>query len=244
MRGTVTLSATVLAAAGLAGCGVINRKPDLIAGKTAFVQKCGSCHTLDRAGTKGTQGPNLDDAFRESLGVGIKRSTVRGVVHRQILYPNLRPQQDPVTGKELIAMPAKLVKGGLSEDVAAYVASVAARSGKDQGRLADIGKSTSKGTAKATGGVLDIPTDPSGQLAYQFAAATAPAGAVDIKSVNKASTPHDIAIQGNGADAKGKVVSNGGVSEVKANLKPGTYTFYCTVPGHEQAGMKGKLTVK
>jgi mono/diheme cytochrome c family protein len=233
----VTLSATVLAAAGLTGCGVIDRKPDLIAGKTAFVQKCGSCHTLNRAGTKGSQGPNLDNAFRESLSDGIKRSTVRGVVNHQILYPNRRPQQDPVSGKELIAMPGKLVKGNLAADVSAYVASVVSRSGKDQGRLADVGTSQSKGTAKASGGALNIPTDPSGQLAYQFAAATAPAGAIDLKSVNKSSTPHDIAITGSGVNAKGKIVSNGGVSEVKATLKPGTYTFFCTVPGHEQAGM-------
>jgi uncharacterized cupredoxin-like copper-binding protein len=40
------------------------------------------------------------------------------------------------------------------------------------------------------------------------------------------------------------VVSGGKTSKVTVNLKPGKYTFYCTVPGHEQAGMKGSLTVK
>jgi len=61
---------------------------------------------------------------------------------------------------------------------------------------------------------------------------------------NKSSVMHDIAIQGNGAQQTGPIVSNGGISTVSATLKPGKYTFYCTVPGHEAAGMKGTLTVK
>ena len=54
--------------------------------------------------------------------------------------------------------------------------------------------------------------------------------------------PHDIAIKGGAARAQ--VVQGGKTSKITANLKPGSYTFYCTVPGHEQAGMKGTLTVK
>ena len=61
---------------------------------------------------------------------------------------------------------------------------------------------------------------------------------------NASSVPHDIAIKGNGVTEAGKVVSNGGTSTVSTSLKPGTYTFYCTVDGHEAAGMKGTLTVK
>jgi uncharacterized cupredoxin-like copper-binding protein len=62
--------------------------------------------------------------------------------------------------------------------------------------------------------------------------------------LNKSSVPHDIAIQGNGVNQIGKVVSNGGTSTVSSALKPGKYTFYCSVPGHRQAGMVGTLTVK
>ena len=40
------------------------------------------------------------------------------------------------------------------------------------------------------------------------------------------------------------MVQNGGTSTISQNLKPGTYTFYCSVDGHEAAGMKGTLTVK
>jgi plastocyanin len=121
---------------------------------------------------------------------------------------------------------------------------VSAKGGKDTGRLADIGTSKAQGVAAAKNGVLDIPTDPSGQLAYQFASATASPGKVTIESKNDASIPHDIAIQGNGVDQKGEVVQNGGTSTISVDLKPGTYTFYCSVPGHREGGMVGKLTVK
>ena len=43
---------------------------------------------------------------------------------------------------------------------------------------------------------------------------------------------------------EGKQVSGGATSRIVVNLKPGSYTFYCSVPGHEQAGMKGTLTVR
>ena len=61
---------------------------------------------------------------------------------------------------------------------------------------------------------------------------------------NPAPVPHAIAIEGNGVDMDGKTVTKGGTSTVTADLKPGTYEFYCPVPGHKEAGMKGTLTVK
>ena len=58
---------------------------------------------------------------------------------------------------------------------------------------------------------------------------------------NQSGVPHDIAIDGLG---KGPVVDKG-VSSFKAKLQAGkTYTYYCSVPGHRQAGMEGQLTVK
>ena len=241
------LAAVAVAAllVGASGCQLKSSGDNLVAGKTNFVAKCGSCHTLKRAGTTGVVGPNLDQAFQQARASGFGQSTFKGVVYRQILQPNSRPQYDPVSGKQGAQMPANLVTGGDARDVAAYVASVVAKPGKDTGQLAEAGVKRSTAVAKAQGGKLTIPTDSSGALAYQFASAESPAGQVEIDSPNKApSAQHNIAIEGNGVNQAGQVVPPGGLSKISVSLKPGSYTFFCSVPGHREGGMVGKLTVK
>jgi len=240
MRGRrVALVAVALAAVGAAGagCGGADLKggrADVVRGKQLFVQRCGACHALARADTRGTVGPDLDAAFAQSLADGMGRDTVEGVVHEQILYPIRR-------------MPAKLVTGQDAKDVAAYVAQAAAAPGEDEGALATAVRRTSGGRATARDGRLEIPADPNGQLAYTVTEAVAPAGPLRIDSPNDSSVPHDIALQ-LGADgpelAKGETVSDGGVSTIDIDLRPGQYTFYCTLPGHREAGMEGRLTVR
>jgi plastocyanin len=228
--------ALVVAVPALTACGgVKEQQADVVAGKKLFVQKCGACHTLARANTKGTQGPNLDAAFQRSLEDGFGRSAVRGVVYKQILYPNRDANEAGVK------MPSKLVSGDSAHDVAAYVAEVAAASGKDTGRLATAVAAAGGGTATEKDGVLSISADPNGQLAYTASKATGQAGPVKVQMPNRSGTPHDIVIDGLG---KGAVVANG-VSSFEATLDAGkTYTYYCSVPGHRQAGMQGTLTVK
>jgi plastocyanin len=240
------LGACAIGAAALfAGCGgITDRGDNVVNGKQLFVSKCGSCHILSRAGTKGVTGPNLDQAFARARQDGFGDSTFEGIVHRQIGQPARRAQVDPESGKVLPLMPANLVKGEDARDVAAYVASAVSKGGKDQGALASIGAAVAKGTAKAKDGKLEIPADPGGALAYQFANAEAPAGQIEIDSKNDASIQHDIAIEGNGVNEKGEVVANGGTSTINTDLQAGEYTFYCSVTGHRQAGMEGKLTVK
>ncbi len=244
MRIPIALVAALAATAGLTGCSLSSSGANVVNGKEKFVAKCGACHVLARANSTGVVGPNLDEAFQRARQDGFGQDTFEGLVHRQILQPAILPQHDPVTGKELPLMPAKLVTGEDARDVAAYVASAAAQQGKDTGALAQVGGGQAKGTATEKNGELDIPADPSGALAYTFANATAKPGQVTIKSQNKASIDHDISIEGNGVDEKGQVVKNGGTSEVQVDLKPGEYTFYCSVPGHREGGMEGKLTVK
>jgi plastocyanin len=68
-------------------------------------------------------------------------------------------------------------------------------------------------------------------------------GKVTIVMSNPSSTKHAIAVEGHGVDKDGKTVGKGKTSRVTVTLKKGTYTFYCPVDGHEDAGMKGKLIV-
>jgi uncharacterized cupredoxin-like copper-binding protein len=242
-RGTVAVAAAALLVV-VSGCQLKSSGDNLVAGKQAFVAKCGSCHVLKRAGTTGVVGPNLDEAFQRARGEGFGQSTFAGIVERQILHPARTGQTDPATGKDGPKMPAGLYTGEKARYVAAYVASAVAKPGEDKGALAAVGVKKSNKAATAKGGKLEIPADPSGATAYTFASATAPAGQLEIDSPNKSPTDHNIALEGSGVDEKGPVVKNGAVSKITATVKPGQYTFYCSVDGHRQAGMEGKLTVK
>ncbi len=128
MRSRLLASSVALVIAGgalaLSGCGGAESTlatADTQAGKTLFVQQCGGCHTLDDAGTKGTAGPNLDDAFRASRQQGFLETDFYGLVKRWI---QIAPQA-PLPGSYPVAMPQDLVTGKDAEDVAAYVATFA-----------------------------------------------------------------------------------------------------------------------
>lgn len=104
-------------------------------------------------------------------------------------------------------------------------------------------KATPTSSPTESAGTLSLQADES-QLKFDKSALSAKPGKVTIVMKNPSTLPHDVAIEGNGVDVTGKVVGQGGTSTVSATLKPGTYTFYCSVDGHKQAGMEGKLTVK
>jgi uncharacterized cupredoxin-like copper-binding protein len=97
--------------------------------------------------------------------------------------------------------------------------------------------------AAATASTLKLAANPAGQLAYDTKQLSAKAGKVTIDMSNMSPVEHDVAIA-QGTKVLGQTpVFTGGSKSVTVNLKPGTYTFYCTVPGHRQAGMEGTLTV-
>jgi plastocyanin len=77
------------------------------------------------------------------------------------------------------------------------------------------------------------------KLAFNVKTLRARHGKITLKMSNPASLPHAVAVKGH----NGKVVGKGGVSTVTVTLKKGRYTFYCPVPGHRAAGMKGTLIV-
>ena len=110
------------------------------------------------------------------------------------------------------------------------------------------GSSTGSGSTTAAAPATSAATltaDPSGALKFNTTTLSAKAGTVTITMDNPSSSgvPHGIAVEGNGVDQDGTTVDPGGTSTVTVKLKPGTYSFYCPVPGHEAAGMKGTLTV-
>jgi plastocyanin len=103
------------------------------------------------------------------------------------------------------------------------------------------GSSTTQASGGGGGQQLTLAADKS-QLKFDKSQLSAKAGKVTITMDNPSPLQHDIAIKG-GVSAKGEVVGQGGKSTVTVDLKPGKYTFYCSVDGHEAAGMNGELDV-
>jgi plastocyanin len=96
-----------------------------------------------------------------------------------------------------------------------------------------------------SGQALALAANPEGQLKYDKTSLTAKAGKVSIDFTNMAPEDHNMTL----ASSSGAVVGatptfQGGSKTLTLNLKPGTYKFFCTVPGHRAAGMEGTLTVQ
>jgi plastocyanin len=111
------------------------------------------------------------------------------------------------------------------------------------GGATESGKEAGGGSASAS--TLGFEADPSGELAYTTTTASAKPGKVTVDFKNPQSLTHDVAIE----DSSGKTVGQTeligeGETSTTVDLKPGTYHFFCTVPGHREAGMEGTLTVK
>jgi plastocyanin len=98
------------------------------------------------------------------------------------------------------------------------------------------------GGAQASATTLKLAADPAA-LAFDKESLDAKAGKVTIDFDNPSAIPHNVVIEENGKELAGfEPISEGEESET-AELKAGTYTFYCSVPGHREAGMEGTLTV-
>ena len=97
--------------------------------------------------------------------------------------------------------------------------------------------------AKGPGGTLQLAADPT-QLLFDKKTLTSKPGKVTVDFNNPAQIQHDVVIaQGSKVLAQTDLIS-GGKTSTSADLAPGTYDFYCDVPGHREAGMEGTLTVK
>jgi plastocyanin len=138
----------------------------------------------------------------------------------------------------------------------AALALVACGSDDDDSATSGGGETTSEATTggggdKAGGGgaaggaTLSFEADPNGGLAYTSTEETAKAGKTTIEFNNPQPLTHDVVIEdSSGEDVAETELIAEAEDSTTANLKPGTYTFYCSVPGHREAGMEGTLTVK
>lgn len=104
---------------------------------------------------------------------------------------------------------------------------------------------TSPSAATPAASSLSLAADPNGGLKFDKTALAAKAGSVTIAFANSSPVPHNVTIsRGSGGPQIGATPTFGGGSKtLTVNLQPGTYTFFCSVPGHAAAGMTGTLTV-
>jgi len=106
-------------------------------------------------------------------------------------------------------------------------------------------ESGKEATGGGGGSTLEFEADPNGEIAYTTTKASSQAGNVTVDFKNPQSLTHDVAIEDSSGKEIGKTELIGeGETSTSVDLKPGSYTFYCTVPGHREAGMEGTLTVK
>jgi len=110
---------------------------------------------------------------------------------------------------------------------------------------AEEAKDQAEGGSAGSGKAVDVEADPSGQLAFTSDEASAKAGKVTVNFTNSSPVPHDVRIESSGGEELGgtEVISEKSESAT-VDLKPGEYTFFCSVPGHREAGMEGTLTVE
>jgi plastocyanin len=150
----------------------------------------------------------------------------------------------------VMAISALLVAGAIGTAIgtAKSAPKAAAQAGKaKQGGPAapPTGGKAQQAAPGGTATTLLLSADPTGQLRFDKSTLSAKAGDVRITLNNPSPVPHNVSLEGPGVPAKsGPTVPHGGSSQVEATLKPGTYTYFCSVPGHRQAGMQGTLTVK
>lgn len=114
----------------------------------------------------------------------------------------------------------------------------------------DTGGEATNGAATGGGGegasTIQIEADPGGGLAFTTDSLTAKAGEATLEFVNPQPVGHDADIEDSGGKiiADTEVITEGEDSATIKDLKPGEYTFFCTVPGHREGGMEGTLTVE
>ena len=101
-----------------------------------------------------------------------------------------------------------------------------------------------EGEAVATSKELTLTADPSGAVAFDRKEAAVKAGTVTITLVNESPIGHNVAVARGAQELGRSDTITGDETELRVDLRPGEYEFYCTVTGHRAGGMEGTLTVR
>jgi len=252
----------VLVAVGAAACGTQkihipssdpNFKADFAAAQV-FNQRCGGCHTLSYAGTHGSAANprTAENINGPNFNVRCERPAIR------VLYAIING------GFSGAYMPQNIVVGPQAREVAMFVARFAGRQAPIQpapGVQACINQPIGTLPAAASAPATSAPTAPASgtvgntlqisaaraALAFSTKTLTAPkAGRVTIEFTNPSPLAHNFTVQ---QGTNGKVLGHTptfamGKKTLVLTLPAGTYTYFCSVPGHRAAGMVGTLTVK
>lgn len=147
----------------------------------------------------------------------------------------------------LLAVPAALLVlagCGSSSSSSSSSASAPAEAPTTSSASTSTPAPTSESSAGGSSSVK-LEANPQGQLEYNTKTLSAKAGKVSVDFTNSSPLPHDVTIESSsGAKVGATPTFSGGSKTLSVDLKPGTYKFFCSVPGHRQAGMEGTLTVK
>jgi plastocyanin/mono/diheme cytochrome c family protein len=231
-------------------------------GRELFGEHCGVCHTLSAANAVGKVGPNLD-LLKPSEAI-VLHTIANGCL------PNAPPAESSEICLGEGVMPGGVVQGRQAQDVAEFVARVtggalgtgsssasgASSTGSSSSSSSSSSTSTSSTTTSASSTSATAPTgkaqtiniaaSPAGLLKFTMSSLTAKAGKVTFVFTNKSPLAHNLTIQ---QGTNGKILGAtptfvGGARSLTVTLPAGMYTYFCSVPGHRQAGMLGMLMVK
>jgi plastocyanin/mono/diheme cytochrome c family protein len=232
------------------------------AGRELFGEHCGVCHTLSAANAVGKVGPNLD-LLKPSESI-----VLHTIANGCLPNPPASESAEICLGQGV--MPSGVVQDRDARDVAQFVARVTggalgtgsssgsggSSAGSSQSSSSSSSSSASSTTTSASSTsatapsgkaqTIDIAASPAGLLKFTMASLTAKAGTITFVFTNKSPLPHNLTIQ---QGTNGKILGAtptfvGGTHSLTVTLTPGMYTYFCSVPGHRQAGMLGMLMVK